>query len=84
MFEEAGARYIDLTGVLMSGPSRDDVMRTFQDLLSSSGFDLFRPVIFLLSRPATSVASELCRVPQFPRQLPCLVNKSFICNVKWL
>jgi len=58
LFEAAGTRYIDLTGILMNGASREDVMRSFNELLSSSSFDLFRPVIFLLSRPETSVATD--------------------------
>jgi len=58
LFEATGARYVDLTGILVHGASRDDVMRSFDELLASSSFDLFRPVIFLLSRPETSVATD--------------------------
>jgi hypothetical protein len=58
IFDAAGTRYIDLTGTLMNGASRDDVMRSFGELLSSNSFNLFRPVVFLISRPETSVATD--------------------------
>jgi len=58
LFEAIGTRCLDLTGVLMNGATREDVMLSFHELLSSSAFDLFRPVIFLLSRPETSVATD--------------------------
>lgn len=58
LFDAMRTRYIDLTGVLMSGASREDVMRSFNELLSLTSFDLFRPVVFLLSRPENSVATD--------------------------
>ena len=33
-------------------------MRSFNELLSLSSFDLFRPVVFLLSRPETSLTTD--------------------------
>lgn len=58
LFDAMKTRYVDLTGVLMSGASREDVMRSFNELLSLSSFDPFRPVVFLLSRPETSLATD--------------------------
>lgn len=58
LFDANSTRYIDLTGILFSGASRDDVMRKFSELVSSNSFDLSRPVVFLFSRPETSVASD--------------------------
>ncbi len=58
LFDKLGSRYVDLTGILLDGASRDDVMRSFSQLLASSSFNLYRPVVFLLSRPETSVATE--------------------------
>lgn len=58
LFDASSTRYIDLTGILLSGASRDDVMREFNELVCSNSFDLSRPVVFLLSRPDTSVASD--------------------------
>jgi hypothetical protein len=58
LFEAQHIRYVDLTGILVSGASHKDVMQAFTDLLSSSTFDLLRPVVFLLSRPETSVATD--------------------------
>jgi hypothetical protein len=58
LFDAMKTRYVDLTGVLMSGASREEVMRSFNELLSLSSFDLFRPVVFLLSRPETSLATD--------------------------
>jgi hypothetical protein len=57
-FDAMRTRYIDLTGVLMSGASRGDAMRSFNELLLLASFDLFRPVVFLLSRPENSVATD--------------------------
>jgi hypothetical protein len=58
LFDSVNTRYLDLTGILLNGASRADVMRSFSDLLSSGTFNLFRPVVFLLSRPETSVATD--------------------------
>lgn len=58
LFETTGTSYIDLTGILMNGASREDVMVGFRELLASSTFDLSRPVVFLLSRPETSLATD--------------------------
>ena len=58
LFETLGSRYVDLTGMFLSGASKEDVMKSFSELLSSNSFNLFRPVIFLLSRPETSVATD--------------------------
>ncbi len=58
LFDAIGSRYVDLTGVLLNGASRADVMTSFGELLSSTSFNLLRPVLFLLSRPEASVASD--------------------------
>ncbi len=58
LFESMNTRYIDLTGILMSGATREDVMQSFDELLSRSSFNLCRPVIFLLSRPESSLATD--------------------------
>lgn len=58
LFDAVGSKYMDLTGILMNGASHGDVMKSFTDLLASGSVDLYRPVIFLLSRPETSVATD--------------------------
>lgn len=58
LFDAMGTRYIDLTGILLNGATHDDVIRNLNSLMSSASFDLFRPAIFLLSRPETSIATD--------------------------
>ena len=58
LFQAMNSKYVDLNGILVNGATRDDVMLSFRELLASSTFDLLRPVIFLLSRPETSVATD--------------------------
>src|SRR5262249_51276333 len=58
LFEGVAAQYVDLTGTLLNGASREDVMHDFTELISSKRFSLYRPVVFLLSRPETSVATD--------------------------
>ena len=42
----------------MDGATRNDVMLRLKELIAATSFDLFRPVVFLLSRPDTSAATD--------------------------
>jgi hypothetical protein len=59
LFDAAGTKYVDLTGILVNGASPEDVLKSFRDLVKDSSFDLRRPVVFVLSRRETSVAGDI-------------------------
>ena len=58
IFDAIGTQYIDLTSILVIGSSTKDTVVRFRDFMATTNFDLSRPVVFLLSRRETSVATD--------------------------
>ena len=58
LFEHVKATYVDATTPLMTGTNKEEVIRQLVERIASDGINVRRPVVFLLGRTESSLASE--------------------------